>query len=92
MNKQKLRGEKTMEKNCIDCGKSVVFEDGVIECEAEKYDIHAKSCFVPKICKVEKNQRLVNHIMEFDAQGKEYDWYEQHIAMIADGKRQEDER
>ena len=87
MNKQKLRGEKTMEKNCIDCGKSVVFEDGVIECEAEKYDIHAKSCFVPKICKVEKNQRLVNHIMEFDSQGKEYDWYEQHIAMIADGER-----
>lgn len=81
-----------MKKNCIDCGKANVIEDVVIECKAENYDIHTKTCFVPKICKVEKNQRLVNHIMEFDAQGKEYDWYEQHIAMIADGKRQEGER
>lgn len=76
-----------MEKNCIDCSKAHAIEDGVFECEADKYDINTKSCFVPKICKVEKNQRLVNHIMEFDIQGKEYDWYEQHIAMIADGER-----
>lgn len=40
------------------------------------------SNWAKKICKVEKNQRLVNHIMEFDAKGKEYDWYEQHIALI----------
>lgn len=70
------------ELNCSDCAKAKIIEDGVYGCRAEQYDIHTKSCFVPKLCKIEKNQRLVEHIIEFDSQGKEYDWYEQHIALI----------
>lgn len=52
-------------------------------------ELNCSNC-AKTICKVEKNQRLVNHIMEFDTQGKEYDWYEQHIALI-DGERKEKE-
>ena len=40
-------------------------------------------------CTVEKNARLIAHIMEFDAIGKEYDWYEQHIKQILDRQQSE---
>ena len=80
-----------MEKNCHDCYYATKINTDTYRCRRKKYDIEKKTCFVPKLCKIEKNQRLVEHIMEFDAQGKEYDWYEQHIAMIADGERKDGE-
>lgn len=38
-------------------------------------------------CSVKKNALLVSHIMEFDAIGKEYDWYEQHIEQILERQK-----
>lgn len=85
------------ETNCRDCYYATKINTDTYRCRRKKYDVEKKTCFVPrkedaipKICKVEKNQRLVEHIMEFDSQGKEYDWYEQHIALI-DGERKEKE-
>jgi hypothetical protein len=40
-------------------------------------------------CAVEKNALLIAHIMEFDAIGLEYDWYEQHIEQILGRKQAE---
>lgn len=34
-------------------------------------------------CNVEKNARLIAQILDFDAEGMEYDWYEQHIDLLA---------
>ena len=34
-------------------------------------------------CNVEKNARLIAQILDFDDEGMEYDWYEQHIDLLA---------
>ena len=34
-------------------------------------------------CNIEKNARLIAMILDFDEVGKEFDWYEQHIANTA---------
>ena len=34
-------------------------------------------------CNIEKNKRLIAQILDFDAEGKEFDWYEQHIELLA---------
>lgn len=36
-------------------------------------------------CNVEENALIIAHVMEFDAAGKRYDWYEQHIAQVNSG-------
>ena len=34
-------------------------------------------------CNIEKNARLIAMILDFDEEGKEFDWYEQHIKNAA---------
>lgn len=34
-------------------------------------------------CNIEKNARLIAMILDFDEEGKEFDWYEQHVANLA---------
>ena len=33
-------------------------------------------------CNIEKNARLIAQILDFDANGMEYDWYEQHLGLL----------
>ena len=33
-------------------------------------------------CNVEKNARLIAQILDFDVNGMEYDWYEQHLDLL----------